>query len=77
MIGVTRAIAAGRAARRCDGVFAASWTRRATALVALIRRPTWLWRLKQPAAVPNPCRQIEIIGELATWPILPILQTMF
>jgi hypothetical protein len=24
-----------------------------------------------------PRRQIEIIGELATWPILPILQTMF
>jgi hypothetical protein len=36
----------------------------------------WLWRLKQPAA-PDPRRQIEIIGELATWPILPILQTMF
>jgi hypothetical protein len=37
----------------------------------------WLWRLKQPVAGGCPRRQIEIIGEIATWPILPILQTMF
>jgi hypothetical protein len=36
----------------------------------------WLWRLKAPAAEGHPPRQIEIIGEIATWPILPILQTM-
>jgi hypothetical protein len=37
----------------------------------------WLWRLKEPAAEVCPGRKTEIIGELATWPILPILQTMF
>src|SRR5258707_576724 len=40
------------------------------------RGPPWIWRLKQPAADTRPRRQIEIIWELATWPILPILQTM-
>jgi hypothetical protein len=35
MIGVTPATGAGRTARRCAGVFAVSWTRRATALGAL------------------------------------------
>jgi hypothetical protein len=41
-----------------------------------IGRP-WLWRLKQPVAERHPRRQIEIIGEIGRWPILPILQTMF
>jgi hypothetical protein len=36
----------------------------------------WLWRLKTPGAVGLPRRQTEIIEEMATWPILPILQTM-
>jgi hypothetical protein len=39
-----------------------------------IGRP-WLWRLKTPAAG-HPRRQTEIIGEMATWPILPILPPM-
>jgi hypothetical protein len=29
-----------------------------------------------PLRIYYPRRQIEIIGEIATWPILPILQTM-
>jgi hypothetical protein len=40
-----------------------------------IGRP-WIWRLKAPAAEQYPPRQIEIIGEIGRWPILPILQTM-
>jgi hypothetical protein len=36
-----------------------------------------IWRIKTPAAEHSPPRQIEIIGEIATWPTLPILQTMF
>jgi hypothetical protein len=37
----------------------------------------WIWRLRESAAECLPPPLIEIIGELATWPILPILQTMF
>ena len=34
----------------------------------------WLWRLKAPVRLPR--RQIEIIGEICAWPILPRSETM-
>jgi hypothetical protein len=35
-----------------------------------------LWRLRRPRRMRLPRRPIEIIGEIAKWPILPMLQTM-
>ena len=32
---------------------------------------------RRPRRIRHPRRQTEIIEEIATWPILPILQTMF
>ena len=63
---------------RCGGVFAVSWTRRANALAALIRRADrGCGGSRRPLRTSYPRRHTEIIAELGVLPMLPILQTMF
>ena len=78
MIGVTREIDGPLAVRRCAGLSVASSMSLPIVLATLVDLGGHgCGGSRRPRRIPSPRRQTEIIGELATWPILPILQTMF